>query len=177
MMKKRIALFLSALLVLTLTGCSLSQLQGDDGADGGTSHSYGIGERAETYFFDFTVNDAYRTTELNGYYTEEGYQMLVVDITVQNTFQKEITMYDGDFQIQWGEGDEDYDYPVSSLKVDDLLPEEYDLDQGESRTGLLVFAVPEEAEAFDIAYLEQFSDDTTGDAYFVHFTAETKQPA
>lgn len=55
-----------------------------------------------------------------------------------------------------------------------VMPEEYDLSVNEERTGLLVFEVPEDSKDYSISYLEQFSNDTEGDVFFVYFTAKNK---
>lgn len=39
---------------------------------------------------------------------------------------------------------------------------------------LLVFEVPEDSKDYSISYLEQFSNDTEGDVFFVFFTAKDK---
>ena len=44
----------------------------------------------------------------------------------------------------------------------------------EEKTGLLVYEVPEDSKDYSISYLEQFSNDTEGDVFFVFFTAKDK---
>ena len=76
--------------------------------------------------------------------------------------------------------DDAFDAPItyySDAVSDDQLPEEYDLSVNEERTGLLVFEVPEDSKDskdYSISYLEQFSNDTEGDVFFVYFTAKDK---
>lgn len=48
------------------------------------------------------------------------------------------------------------------------------LSVNEEKTGLLVFEVPEDSKDYSISYLEQFSNDTEGDVFFVFFTAKDK---
>ena len=132
-----------------------------------------------TYFFDYTVNSAYTCKEFEGYTPAEGNKLLVAEITVKNTDRSTVTMYDTDFQIQWGDDDDDdaYDAPITyygDAVSDDQLPEEYDLSVNEERTGLLVFEVPEDSKDYSISYLEQFSNETEGDVFFVYFTAKDK---
>ena len=138
-----------------------------------------IGDVMRTYFFDYTVNSAYTCKEFEGYTPAEGNKLLVAEITVKNTDRSTVTMYDTDFQIQWGDDDDDeaYDVPITyygDAVSDDQLPEEYDLGVNEERTGLLVFEVPEDTRDYSISYLEQFSNDTEGDVFFVFFTAKDK---
>ena len=137
-----------------------------------------IGDVMRTYFFDYTVNSAYTCKEFEGYTPAEGNKLLVAEITVKNTDRSTVTMYDTDFQIQWGDDDDDaYDVPITYYNdavSDEQLPEEYDLGVNEERTGLLVFEVPEDSKDYSISYLEQFSNETEGDVFFVYFTAKYK---
>ena len=128
---------------------------------------------------DYTVNSAYTCKEFEGYTPAEGNKLLVAELTVKNTDRSTVTMYDTDFQIQWGDDDDDdaFDAPItyySDAVSDDQLPEEYDLSVNEERTGLLVFEVPEDSKDYSISYLEQFSNETKGDVFFVYFTAKDK---
>ena len=122
-------------------------------------------------------NSGVVTADDDGY--AEGNKLLVAEITVKNTDRSTVTMYDTDFQIQWGDDDDDdaYDAPITyygDAVSDDQLPEEYDLSVNEERTGLLVFEVPEDSKDYSISYLEQFSNETEGDVFFVYFTAKDK---
>ncbi len=135
-----------------------------------------MGDTMKTYFFDYTVNSAYVCEEFAGYQPAEGKDLLVADVTVKNTFNESIPMFDSDFQVQWNsDAEEDYDVPISyygNEVSDEQLPESYELAINEEVTGLLVFEVPEGEKDFSISYLELFDDDSEGDVYFVFFTAE-----
>lgn len=100
----------------------------------------------KTYFFDYTVNNAYLCEEYNGYQPADGKCILVAEVTVKNTFNESIEMYDTDFQIQWNsDGADDYDYPITAYAdpvSDDQLEETYELGINEETTGLLVYEVP-----------------------------------
>ena len=166
---------LALALVLGLTAC---------GGDGGSNEGR-IEDTMETYFFDFTVNGAYLTNDYEGYTPAAGSTLLVVDVTVKNTFRESIEMYDIDFQAQWGEEDENaYAYPITTdmetfTELDPVgenqLPGTYAMAVDEERTGELVYEVPAGHVDFSISYLEQFVDDageeSTGEVYFVYFTA------
>lgn len=103
-MKQRLfALAAAVVMALGLTAC------------GGSGSSEGrTGDTMETYFFDFTVNSAYLTSDYAGHTPAEGNVLLVADITVKNTFQQSIEMYDTDFQVQWDDGDDAYAYPITT---------------------------------------------------------------
>ncbi|MBQ8935061.1 MAG: DUF4352 domain-containing protein [Oscillospiraceae bacterium] len=174
-MKKLTALMLALLMMLSLSACNLSDLLGSKDLGNNTSTSTNatgdVGEIQHTYWFDFTVNDAYLTHRVDGERADDGYQFLVVDMTVKNTFGSEITMYRYDFQIQWGDGDEDYDWPTS-MDAEGYFPDSYDLRAGKKRNEQLVFEVPEDCEDFALAYQEEFENGDTGDVFFVYFSVE-----
>ena len=168
--------FAGVLCLALLTGCGEKEGYASDGYGEGR-----MGDPMHTYFFDYTVNSAYLCDEYSGYTpSQEGYCLLVADVTVQNTFQESIPMFDTDFQIQWGDDDDPdaYDYPITSYVdavSEEQLPTEYELAVDESRSGLLVYEVPEGEKDFSISYLEAFDDGSEGDVFFVYFTAEEQQ--
>lgn len=135
-----------------------------------------FGDTMKTYFFDYTVNSAYLCEEYNGYQPADGNCILVAEVTVKNTFNESIEMYDTDFQIQWNsDGADDYDYPITAYAdpvSDEQFEGTYGLGINEEATGLLVYEVPTGENDFSISYLELFDDDSEGDVYFVYFTAK-----
>jgi hypothetical protein len=151
-----------------------------------TPDSYGNAEghilsTMHTYFFDFTISDAYLCGQYGDYTPEEGKELVAAQITVHNTSSLEIPMYDTDFQIQWGDPGEDaYEFPLTFQGIsctalgEDVLPEEYLLASGQSQTGTLVFEVPQGKENFSISYLEEFDDNTTGDVFFVYLHTDSE---
>ena len=131
-----------------------------------------------TEFFDYTVNSAYLCDDYEDHIPAEGYRLLVADVTVKNTFNESIPMFDTDFQAQWTDDSEDaYALPLTYYMdqvSDQQLPTEYELAVDEERTGALVFEVPEGEKDFSISYLELFEDGSEGDVFFVYFTAENQ---
>ena len=133
---------------------------------------------------DFTVNGAYTTAEYHGHTAPEGKQVLVVELTVKNTFNESLPMYDDDFQGQWSASaeTEEYAWPITEGEdgsdldtvAEEQLPAQYELGGNESRTGMLVFDVPADEKDFSISHLELFDDGSEGDTFFVYFTAEAK---
>lgn len=172
-MRKTGLLIAAGLLCLgLLAGCGPKEGYAQDGYGEGF-----MGDTMHTYFFDYTVNSAYLCDEFEGYIPSlEGYRLLVADVTVKNTFNESIPMYDSDFQVQWNSDDADaYDVPITyytDAVSSQQLPGEYDLAVDEERSGLLVFEVPEGNADFSISYLELFDDGTQADVFFVFFTAE-----
>lgn len=162
--------------------------ESDPGETISSEDGYGegrIGDTMQTYFFDYTVNSAYTCTEFAGTTPAEGSMFLVADVTVRNTDNRSIEMYDTDFQAQWGsDGEEDFRVPITydtenqmdlPTLTDEQLPSTYTLAVDEERTGLLVYEVPAGFQDFSISYQEIFSDDSYGDTFFVFFTAEPQE--
>ena len=180
-MKKLLALIMCLLLALTMVACGGKSLGTED--EESSYHEGEIGQTMETYFFDFTVTSAYISDSYSDYVADDGEAFLVLNVTVKNTWDKDITMYDTDFQVQWGDDAEDaFCYPITAEYSDGLvdalrqLPEEYELSKGKSRSGELVFMVPSGHSEYTVSYQELF--DTTdgetkeGDVFFVYFVPD-----
>ena len=181
-MKKKIAsLVFAALLAVSLAGCGNSGAGSVITADENGYAEGKMGDTMRNSFFDYTVNSAYVCDTYGDYTPQSGYELLVADVTVKNVLGETITMFDNDFQVQWNsDNNDDYDFPVTfyleegTSLGDEVLPAQYDLAKDESRTGLLVFEVPAGEKDFSISYMEYFDDDSTGDTFFVFFSAEKK---
>jgi hypothetical protein len=189
-MKRLISLTLTLLLLIALTACG--QRGGDasgseSGSDVYAEGGYGEGRAGDTIhsaFMDFSVNSAYTTALYSGHTAPEGMKVLVVEITIKNTFHESLPMWDDDFQGQWSASAEtdEFAWPITegedggSLDTvsEEQFPAEYELAVNESRTGVLVFDVPADEKDFSISHRELFSDDSEGNTFFVYFTAEEK---
>lgn len=194
-MKKFVSLFLATVVTAAvLAGCgSNGTLSGGSSSSGSSSSSTAnnsvgypdengnaegrLGDTMHSYFFDYTVNSAYLCDEYEGYTPADGNEILVADITIKNTSTSTLPMYDTDFQIQWNDdADDAYGFPITwdlnDVLNDQMLPGEYELSIGKSINGLLVYEVPAGNKDFSISYLEMFDDDTTGDVFFVYFSAD-----
>lgn len=140
-----------------------------------------LGDVMQTYFFTYSVNSAYVCDTYEGYTPAEGNELLVAEVTIKNTSRSSIEMYDTDFQAQWGATDDNsFSLPITfdaetgedkGTVSDAQLPGTYTLGVNEARTGLLVFEVPAGSRDLSISHMEYFSDGTTGDTFFVFFTA------
>ncbi len=169
-MKKLVTAAAAGLLAISIAGCS--------GKDGAKTLNGGIGDTISTMFFDYTVTTARLEDEMNGMLGHDGYKLLVVDVTVTNNSKNAITMSDSDFYISWGEGEKDYDYPISMYTTTQLsdrqLPAQYDLGEASSKSGELIFAVPPEMTEFGLKTQDYYTEgDSTeaveGDIYTVSF--------
>lgn len=156
-----------ALAALTLAGCGLLP----DPAGGG---EYQVGETVSTAWFDYTVKQVQAADSYEDRAAGQGERLVVAELTLTNTFEQAVPMFDADFQLYWGaEGQEEMVLPLEAF-CQAQLPSEYDLDVRESRTGTLVYQVPAEAGNFTLAFLEVFENGTDqgedGDLFLIRFT-------
>lgn len=194
--KKLACALLASVLALTLTACGPGLLGSSRSSQSSTAqpqeppangtisavdgYAEGrMGDVMQTYFFTYSINAASLCDTYEGYAPAEGNKLLVAEMTIKNTGRKSIEMYDTDFQAQWGD-EEDFSLPITfNMETGEelepvganQLPGTYTLGVNEARTGLLVFEVPAGNRDLSISYMEYFSDDTTGDTFFVFFTA------
>ncbi len=150
----------------------------------GFAYSYGYGDTLCTTWFTWRVNSAYICSTFGAYTPADGNVLLVADVTIHNTWSTSLEMYDIDFQAQWdNDSDDAYCYPITWDPVnetdletasDEQLPSTYDLAIDEEVTGLLIYEVPAGFTDFCIASQESFAGGSTGDCFFVYFTAENR---
>ena len=154
---------------------SKTEVEGASVAEDGREYDgYAYGYMGDTLYcawFGFSVDQVAKKDQYLGYEAQQGNTLIVVTITVQNTFEEAITMFYDDFVIYWnnGEGQEDgYAYPLEPY-ADELLGVEYQLGKGKTSTGELVFEVPQETEQYCISFLEIYEDDFTGNLFEIYF--------
>ena len=162
---------LALALALVLSGC------GKEAESDGTGVP---GDTLETAFFSFTLESVRQTETFAGKTAPRGCGYLTVEVTVRNTTEDEVEMYDTDFSVQWGSGPSDYGYPVTTdsetgealdTASAGQLPAAYTLAAEEERTGTLVFLVPADADQLSLTCQEAFADGTAGDTFTVDLLA------
>lgn len=184
-MKKIFALALTLCLVVALSGCSMltslignltggdtsSSVAGggaavDSGAAANNDGAYAIGDKISTAFFTFTVKSAAFVDEYAGATAGEGRRLVDVVIATTNTFGDDIPMFDTDYIILWGDGENDWNYCLDPLDAT-MAESEYTLTDGETMERHYIFEVAADATGLEICYTEFYDDDSTGDSYFV----------
>lgn len=178
---KKVAI--SALLMLMMVFCSgcsminsaISNLASNSSNSSTSSASKyytdQLGTALKTYFFDYTVESVESAREYDGYTAEGGNKLVLITTKVKNTFGEELPMFDTDFQIQWGAGDEDYAWNLDSFN-DEMMPYSISLPASTTAEYFLVYEVPESITDFTFVYLEEFDDDSTGEFYEIAFTVK-----
>lgn len=92
-MKKR---FLAVLLlaVLLLPGCGKEK-----------QTTFQVGDKVETYWFQFTVDQVKTTDRWMDYQPQEGDRLAVCYLTLDSTFSEAVPMNWADFVLRWGDGE------------------------------------------------------------------------
>ena len=116
-----------------------------------------------TAFFDFTVESAEFVEEYAGYVPAEGKALLDTVFTIKDTYGDDLPIYHTDFQIMWGDGEQDFGYGLTGLEDETVLPEELIMNKRETVTYHIVYEVPADAREFTIGYIEIYYDETQGD--------------
>lgn len=160
-MKKRFLAVLLLAALLTLPGCG-----------GEKQTAFQVGDKVETYWFQFTVDQVKTTDRWMDYQPQEGDRLAVCYLTLDSTFSEAVPMNWADFVLRWGDGEDDGTCPIE-YRGQEQLPDEYDLVKGEERTGCLVFEVPQGVTQAKLVFQELFNEGdsdsvyTEGDTYYV----------
>ena len=190
-MKKLSVLLLALAVTFGSAGCTRKTLsdivnENNGGTENNTTtgtddsyHEYEVGDTVETMFFNFTVEDFLSSTDINGITPEAGKQFVGVKLNIENTFNKDITMFSSDLIMEWeptsaddkgAEGPHSY-YDKEAI-FNEEFEKEYTLAPGESKEGVLVFEIPEGITKVAITtqdiYVDKQGNEHKGDVYIVH---------
>lgn len=124
------------------------------------------GETVSTVLFDFSISDVKTINSYSGVEVPDGSKLVSMQLTVKNTSDETYTMFAEDFQLQWGDGDEDFGTCLSAVD-DDMMPYSYELEPGQSHTGTMLVTVPADCTQLTVAYQEIRASGDKGTAYFV----------
>lgn len=152
---RRLSGVLTALFfALLLAGCAEKSVQAQ------------VGETVSTVLFDFTVSDPETLDSYTGIDIPDGQKLVQMFLNVSNTSDQTYTMFGEDFQIQWGDGDDDFGTCLTAVD-DTMVPYSYELGPGEHRSSKMMVLVPTDCTQITIAYQEIKSNGDKATAYFV----------
>ena len=144
-------------LCMTGTGCKQKpdengSLKAEDGRSYGGTIKAKMGEKVQTAFFDLTVESAKKSGtfqfEDGLYQANEGQTYLIVNVTIKNTYEKDLPMSIGDFTLK----------------------------KGESITKSILFTV-DDKDKYTLCYSEYYEDKFEGDNYEISITPEVIEDA
>ena len=171
MKKQVIAVVLVLAMVLCLTACSDAGEKVNSVASGvaGSVKSFIKGDVTgtlnksySTQWFDFTVHSIKTAYSYSGYDVDDGWKFVIVNVTETNTFGEPIPMSVYDFELGTEIPEEEDRWPLEPL--DDspqMMPEEFELADGESATYDVVFVIPDEIVDISFIYVELDDTDAT----------------
>ena len=158
-------LALALALALLLAGCGVPEIAPKTTGE--------LGDELKTMFFTFAVDEASSPADYAGYTPAEGNRLVLCTVRVKNTFGETLPMYDTDFQLQWGSGDEDWAWAQDAF-TDAMMPLEWELLTGDEVSYEMLFEAPAEVDRFMLVYLEQYVDEEgsegEGDLFNVNFS-------
>lgn len=139
---------------LLLAGCAAKSVQAQ------------AGETVSTVLFDFTVSDPETLDSYTGIDIPDGQKLVQMFLKVSNTSDQTYTMFAEDFQIQWGDGEEDFGTCLDAVDTK-MMPYSYQLEPGKGHTGTMLVLVPADCNQLTVAYQEIKGNGDKATAYFV----------
>lgn len=119
-----------------------------------------------TALFDFTCGQASTLDEFGSLEIPEGNKLVQFHMTVTNTSDETYEIFKDDFQMQWGDGDDDFGIAMYPLTTD-MFPIETELVPGDSVEGDMMVYVPTDAATLTVAYQEILGNGNDGNNFFV----------
>ncbi len=131
-----------------------------------------MNEEQKNSFFALKVTEAYRHSSLGGYVPDEGHDFLAVKIYTRNTFTESIPMSCYDYNVRWGDGENDYAEAqaldtVNGYGYDDY-PENTSLAIDRDKEGYVYFSIPKDAIDLRLEYIELYEDDFEGSTFYIN---------
>ena len=115
----------------------------------------------ETTFFTFQLDAVTLTDSMQSVAAPEGYQYVILDISLTSLDSQIVDMYYSDFVIAW---EDDSCYPLETGLSDKQLPDEYTIsDVGTS--GQLIFYAPVDATEVVFSHLDYYTLDGKDEIY------------
>ena len=136
------------------------------GCGGAKSTRAKADETVHTALFDFTCGQAEVIDSYNGIDIPEGDKLVRFELTVYNTSDETYQIFKDDFQLQWGDGDNDFGVALESVN-DLMMPDATELIPGEAHVGQMLVAVPQDTTTLTVAYQEILESGEDGNNFFV----------
>lgn len=136
------------------------------GCGGAKSTRAKADETVHTALFDFTCGQAEVIYSYNGIDIPEGDKLVRFELTVYNTSDETYQIFKDDFQLQWGDGDNDFGVALESVN-DLMMPDATELIPGEAHVGQMLVAVPQDTTTLTVAYQEILESGEDGNNFFV----------
>ena len=136
------------------------------GCGGAKSTRAKADETVHTTLFDFTCGQPETIEKFGNIAIPEGDKLVQFHISVTNTSDETYDIFKDDFQLQWGDGDNDFGvaiYPVTP----EMFPNDTKLEPGATVEGNMLVAVPSDTATLTVAYQEVLGNGNDGNNFFV----------
>ena len=136
------------------------------GCGGAKSTRAKADETVHTALFDFTCGQPETIEKFGNIAIPEGGKLVQFHISVTNTSDETYDIFKDDFQLQWGDGDNDFGvaiYPVTP----EMFPNDTKLEPGATVEGNMLVAVPSDSATLTVAYQEVLGNGNDGNNFFV----------
>jgi hypothetical protein len=129
-----------------------------------------IGNKVSAKWYDFTVNSVDFVNDYEGYSASDGNILVHASITITNTSEKTIYLFDGDFALVWDLDKDERSYAYSKeAYTDTMLTNEYAINVGETKTIDTIYEISKNnKKPMAIYYYEQYSDGQKGNKYYIY---------
>lgn len=185
-MKRFNKLIILTICLLTLCGCSLP-FQSDkypawntkgllesymlvDGriVDGWMGAS--IKQVIKAKWYEFVVNEVNEINEYNGYKPKDNKKLIQANITITNTSDKDVFLFEDDFALIWDLEKDQRQYITSIEPLNDkMLRNEMVVKVGETINIDTVYEIDKSInKPMAIYYYEQYSDGQKGNKYYIY---------
>ena len=136
------------------------------GCGGAKSTRAKADETVHTALFDFTCGQPETIEKFGNIAIPEGDKLVQFHISVTNTSDETYDIFKDDFQLQWGDGDNDFGVALESVN-DLMMPDATELIPGEAHVGQMLVAVPQDTTTLTVAYQEILESGEDGNNFFV----------
>ena len=129
-----------------------------------------IKDKVSAKWYDFTVNYAEELSEYQGYKAGDGKKLVHANITITNTSEKEVYLFEDDFALIWDLDKEERSY-ISSMPAytNTMLTNEIAININETKTIDTVYEIDKSIKKpMAIYYYEQYSDGQKGNKYYIY---------
>ena len=129
-----------------------------------------IKDKISCKWYDFTVNLFEEVNEYDGYKASDGKKLYHANITITNTSDKDVYLFEDDFALVWNLGTDNISYQSSKQGLTDtMLVNEMVIKIGETKNIDTLYEVDKSVKKpMAIYYYEQYSDNQKGNKYYVY---------
>ena len=129
------------------------------------TYSFDKTDVIETTFFTLQLDGVTLTDTLQSQTAPEGYQYIILDVSLKALDAAPVDMYYSDFVLYWADN---YCYPLEAGYSDSQLPDEYTI-TNDVTSGQLIFYAPVNATEITLSHLDYYNIDANEVYYNAYY--------